>query len=805
MSTTYTNGNFTITIDQTTWAETIAAGETVATVTIENSGGVNYLALYGYDTNSIATVAGLTIVYGSRTGSGEMDFSGETSVTLQLVATKDIDATALDLLNTYFYLYGGEWTEEATVDIDITINEAPEAISLTTSTVSEDAALGTVIGALAATDAEGDAITYTLTDDADGQFTLVTTDGVTSLVLNGALDYEQASSYEIEVQAYDGYNTTTQTLTVAVGDVFENTAPTDIAISNATLKESARVGFVVGTLSATDAEGDAITWSLESGKGDNDTYFDLVENDDGTVNVVLKWTLDHESSGGVYDLVVTATDSNGAATTETISVTAEEEYFKLSSSPTGYNYLSVTEAAEKGQELGYVMKFDDSFVPVSAELTDDADGAFSLKTRVVDGETRYYLVTNKALDYEKQDSYSVTIEVENSEGETQEKTFEVQVLDATETGDTARGNITIDANTLTAGENGGLNWDTYLDDYWAKLGYWLPNFYPSGTGYNTSNPSSEFLYSNGETILSVGGALTYVWNDPETGEDVHVVAGSITDLVFGSGSTTDGVTDAEVSISGLDLESGTTPDNRLSGEVNLVASAFMHGPDEATPAEFAYVKALLASYAQTFLGSSGADTYTGTMFDDTVKGNGGNDTFKGGAGNDALTGGAGDDKLYGQTGVDKLNGGAGADLLQGAAGNDTLAGGAGVDTLQGGDGVDQLTGGAGADKLTGGKGADMFIFSAVSDSAGKTYDTIYDFAAADTIDLSAIDANSKKSGNQAFSFIGSDDFSKQAGELRFEKVKGDTIIEADRNGDGKADFILHLDDAMTMKAAYFDL
>jgi hypothetical protein len=41
--------------------------------------------------------------------------------------------------------------------------------------------------------------------------------------------------------------------------------------------------------------------------------------------------------------------------------------------------------------------------------------------------------------------------------------------------------------------------------------------------------------------------------------------------------------------------------------------------------------------------------------------------------------------------------------------------------------------------------------------------------------------------------------------LRFEKVKGDTIIEADRNGDGKADFILHLDDAMTMKAGYFDL
>ncbi|MDH6266924.1 Ca2+-binding RTX toxin-like protein [Rhizobium sp. SG_E_25_P2] len=802
--------NFSIsTDDDMIWGETLAAG-TVLSLTVTADFALGALIIAG---NSGATGAavgnsfsyvynGQTYTYEEVVNAGYLALNGETSVTIQLIVEEDFDLSSLDALNLTLTVADTTFEIVEDASFDITVNEAPEDIALSASSVDETAAIDTIIGALSATDAEGDALTYTLEDDANGLFKLVTTNGVTSVALNGSLEDSDATSYDIVVNVSDGENNVEQTFTI---DVAQNTAPTDIAISNATMKESARVGFVVGTLSATDAEGDAITWSLESGQGDNDDKFSLVENDDGTVSVVLKSTLDVELPGETYDLVVTATDSNGAATTETITITAEDEYFKLSSSPTGYNYLSVTEAAEKGQELGYVMKFDASFVPVSAELTDDADGAFSLKTRVVDGETRYYLVTNTALDYEKQDSYSVTIEVANAEGETQEKTFEVQVLDAAETGDTARGNITIDANTLTASENGGVNWNTYLDDYWADLGYAIPNFSPSGTGGSLENASSAFYYSNGVSALSMEGELAYIWNDPVTGEDVHVVAGTITDLVFGEGSYTDGVTDAEVSISGLDLESGTTPDNRLSGEVNLVASAFMHGPDEATPAEFAYVKALLASYAQTFLGSSGADTYTGTIFGDTVKGNGGNDTFKGGAGNDALTGGAGDDKLYGQTGVDKLNGGAGGDLLQGAAGNDTLAGGAGNDTLQGGDGVDQLTGGAGADKLTGGKGADMFIFSAVSDSAGKTYDTIYDFAAADTIDLSAIDANSKKNGNQAFSFIGNEDFSNHAGELRFEKVKGDTIIEADRNGDGKADFILHLDDAMTMKAAYFDL
>ncbi|MCV3764774.1 M10 family metallopeptidase C-terminal domain-containing protein [Rhizobium sp. TRM95796] len=810
MASVISSENFTITIeDDLVWGELLKAGTTFS-VTIASELGVG-----GVGIGSAGGVAGLSIsnnfsiIYNGVTYTsdeiasvGGVILNGGASETITLVVGEDYDLSAEDVVQMGFDAFSPDFSVSEQLLYAVTVNEAPEDIALSASGVDEAAAVDTIIGALSATDAEGDTLTYTLADDANGLFKLVTTNGVTSVALNGSLEESDAASYDIVVNVSDGENDVEQTFTI---DVARNTAPTDISISNATLKESARVGFVVGTLSATDAEGDAITWTLETGKGDNDDKFSLVENDDGTVSVVLKAALDHESSGGVYDLVVTATDGNGASATETIGVTAEEDYFKLSSSPTGYDRLSVTEAAKKGQELGYVMKFDDSFVPVSAELTDDANGAFSLKTRVVDGETRYYLVTNKALDYEKQDSYSVTIEVENAKGETQEKTFEVQVLDTAETGDTARGNITIDANTLAAGKSGGLNWNTYLDDYWSKLDYWLPNFSPSGTGWSTSNPSSEFLYSNGQTILSMKGSLAYVWNDPETGEDVHVVAGSITDLVFGSGSTTDGVNKTELTISGLDLESGTTPDNRLSGEVNLVASAFMHGPDEATPAEFAYVKALLASYAQTFLGSSGADAYTGTMFGDTAKGNGGDDTFKGGAGNDALFGGAGNDKLYGQTGNDKLVGGAGADLLQGAAGDDSLTGAAGNDTLHGGDGDDRLAGGAGADKLTGGKGADVFVFSTASDSAGKTYDTIYDFTAADTIDLSSVDANTRKNGNQAFSFIGNDDFSKHAGELRFEKVKGDTIIEADRNGDGKVDFILHLDDAMAMKAGHFDL
>lgn len=158
-------------------------------------------------------------------------------------------------------------------------------------------------------------------------------------------------------------------------------------------------------------------------------------------------------------------------------------------------------------------------------------------------------------------------------------------------------------------------------------------------------------------------------------------------------------------------------------------------------------------------------------------------------------------------GDDKMSGGQYADIIYGYDGNDTLVGDAGRDKLYGGAGNDKVYGGAAGDKLYGGAGKDTFIFKKPSDStaSGPARDTIYDFSKkqGDKIDLSAIDANSKASGNQAFKFIGTDDFNGKAGELRFTKHKSDTYIQADVNGDKKADFGIHLDDSLSLSKGDF--
>jgi Ca2+-binding RTX toxin-like protein len=125
-----------------------------------------------------------------------------------------------------------------------------------------------------------------------------------------------------------------------------------------------------------------------------------------------------------------------------------------------------------------------------------------------------------------------------------------------------------------------------------------------------------------------------------------------------------------------------------------------------------------------------------------------------------------------------------------------LFSGAGGDTLIGGDGADLFYGAGGRDHLTGGGGADNFQYRAVSDSLPwNDSDFIHDFQGGiDKIDLSLIDADTTAPGDQAFTFIGSAQFSNHAGELRAVDLGQNMwLIMADVDGDSNADFTTQAD------------
>ena len=220
------------------------------------------------------------------------------------------------------------------------------------------------------------------------------------------------------------------------------------------------------------------------------------------------------------------------------------------------------------------------------------------------------------------------------------------------------------------------------------------------------------------------------------------------------------------------------------------------------------------------LGNAASNSFVGTIFDDLLDGGAGIDTMDGGLGDDTyllseigdiviedpLLGGGRDTlvvnfnanytlgaqfenlTLNGTNGTANLNGtGNNSDnVIVGNAGNNVLLGLLGSDTLDGGAGNDTLNGGAGVDRLTGGIGRDRFIFSSVAEIGNNPLflETITDFVSGtDTIDLTAVDANTGSAGRQGFTFIGTSAFTA-AGQLRY----ANGILAGNTNVDLLADF-----------------
>ena len=192
-------------------------------------------------------------------------------------------------------------------------------------------------------------------------------------------------------------------------------------------------------------------------------------------------------------------------------------------------------------------------------------------------------------------------------------------------------------------------------------------------------------------------------------------------------------------------------------------------------------------------GGSGVDKFYGTTGNNTLNGNNGNDVLQGKNGNDRLYGGNNNDKLYGGNNNDKLYGGNNNDKLYGGNGNDLLKGDAGRDILKGD---------AGKDTMFGGSGADTFVFKKTSDSkvGASKADVIKDFQqGVDVIDLSAIDASANLSGNNAFTFDGTQSFgtSKQ-GDIYYEKFNNDgnandyTMVYIDTDNDSGTEMSIKL-------------
>ena len=149
---------------------------------------------------------------------------------------------------TYTVSSGGE-SDRGTVTVTVTsVNDAPTISSSATYSAAENQ---TAIGSVTATDADGDSLTYSVS----GSEINISSSGV--LTFASAPDYETKNSYTAIVTVSDGNNSVNQNITVNVTDVDE--APT---ISSSATFSAAENQTAIGSISASDADGDSLTYSI---------------------------------------------------------------------------------------------------------------------------------------------------------------------------------------------------------------------------------------------------------------------------------------------------------------------------------------------------------------------------------------------------------------------------------------------------------------------------------------------------------------------------------------------------------------
>ena len=338
------------------------------------------------------------------------------------------------------------------------------------------------------------------------------------------------------------------------------------------------------------------------------------------------------------------------------------------------------------------------------------------------------------------------------------------------------------------------------------------------------NDSINSTFGHRITLNGQAGADLLMGHDGD-----HFIGGSGFDTAIVDLTGTDSAVTAN--LSKLGTSATVSISQATLATVELAFIALGDGADQIVTSSKAQVGVYAGGGDDVLTGKAGIDLLAGGAGSDLIKGGDGSDVLYGfapdkvfgfdipgvgaddGGGHDTLIGGAGADLLVGSLGDDRLDGGAGFDTASyaevsggvdidlrqavqhtGSAGVDTLVsienlvGGGGADHLVGDDGINVLTGGGGADTieggdgsdvLSGGGGGDIFVFGAAHD----TGDAIIDLDASDRIDLSAIDADTGKAGNQAFHLV--DHLTGHAGELMVARdpVTGGTIVIGDTNGD----------------------
>ena len=294
--------------------------------------------------------------------------------------------------------------------------------TITSSVVYENASLGTVIGVINSSDAEsGHEVIYTLLVNAGDRFQIVGQE----LRLHSKLNYEEASSFSITVEARDDGSPRLASISaINITVIDSNDPPTHLIFNGGFIpeftkasSEGNRNGSVIGNFT-----------TLDEDVGQSHVYSILGNNDVFAINessLVVAWAekLDFESRDQ-WMLRVRSTDPLGSSVTSVIEI----RVFDVNENPSGIvlSSASFLEHSPLNTVIGSLSALDpDLRDNHTFALIANPTGIFT-----VEGHT---LKVSSDVDYERTvNPWTVRLRATDSAGLSFEQDFNITVLDKNE-------------------------------------------------------------------------------------------------------------------------------------------------------------------------------------------------------------------------------------------------------------------------------------------------------------------------------------------------------------------------------------
>jgi Ca2+-binding RTX toxin-like protein len=394
-----------------------------------------------------------------------------------------------------------------------------------------------------------------------------------------------------------------------------NNAPTLTAIADKTVLTSLASGSTIATASASDADGDTITYSLTQ-----DTS-GILSIDSSTGAITTTGTFSG-SAGDTYTVTVQASDGSDTVT-DTFTITLADALALSSIHTTGDGT-----ADDYAQTIGYVGTDASQVSSVITGLGHTAVNFVPGTTNIDTLDVLWYLNPSNSSWYENVGA------------------LQTEIFDWVNSG-----GIFIVHDRYVTGANSFLLGESMT----------ITREFNDSANYNIIDESSSNLLREGP-----GGTLTdssggNIWGSPNADGEFNMDGGSSTSHGSASYSTFD---------LSNELALGTKADSNSvidfiykygAGAVYYSTIPLDHYITSSTSAQ-AYAKNSL-HYATSLI-FDGYSTIKGTASGDTIWGTGGDDVIQGLAGNDTIYGLAGDDTLEGGAGADSLYGGAGSDTFK---------------------------------------------------------------------------------------------------------------------------------------------